>query len=406
MSKVLFISYDGMTDPLGQSQVIPYLQGLTALGHEISILSFEKKNRWLQLGNKIQQLLDDSNIKWYPKKFTKKPPLLSKWYDNRVLNKTVQQLHRTHQYNFLHCRSYIAAGAGYRMLKKTGLPFLFDMRGFWVDERVDNGQWNQQKFLYRWLYRFYKAKEKKYLAAAPHIISLTQCAADEMVQHMQVPTNKITVIPCCVDLEHFNYTQITSAEKAAAKEQLGLPPDVMVLSYLGSVGGWYLVTEMMLFFKELLHIHPEAHFLFITHDAPEKIKTDAIKTGVPPEKILVIPAQRAQVPALLSVSTLSIFFIKDAYSKKASSPTKQGEIMAMGIPLICNDIGDTGKIINDTATGYVVNDFSTPAIKEAVAGINTLVQIPAEQIRAAASQYFNLANGVQQYHEVYQLLDS
>ena len=28
MAKILYISYDGMTDPLGQSQVIPYLVGL------------------------------------------------------------------------------------------------------------------------------------------------------------------------------------------------------------------------------------------------------------------------------------------------------------------------------------------------------------------------------------------
>ena len=47
---VLFISYDGMTDPLGGSQVIPYLRGLAAHGHSITIVSAEKPERRLKHG--------------------------------------------------------------------------------------------------------------------------------------------------------------------------------------------------------------------------------------------------------------------------------------------------------------------------------------------------------------------
>ena len=42
MKNILFISYDGMTDPLGQSQVIPYLQGLSKKGFQFYLLSCEK----------------------------------------------------------------------------------------------------------------------------------------------------------------------------------------------------------------------------------------------------------------------------------------------------------------------------------------------------------------------------
>ncbi len=31
---ILYISYDGMTDPLGQSQVLPYLKGLAKKGYK------------------------------------------------------------------------------------------------------------------------------------------------------------------------------------------------------------------------------------------------------------------------------------------------------------------------------------------------------------------------------------
>src|SRR5438874_2415318 len=40
--KILFISYDGMTDPLGQSQVIPYLANLSKFGYRFTIFSCDK----------------------------------------------------------------------------------------------------------------------------------------------------------------------------------------------------------------------------------------------------------------------------------------------------------------------------------------------------------------------------
>ena len=40
----IFISYDGLTDPLGQSQILPYMIGLSSKGYEITILRCEKKD--------------------------------------------------------------------------------------------------------------------------------------------------------------------------------------------------------------------------------------------------------------------------------------------------------------------------------------------------------------------------
>ena len=41
--RVLFISYNGMLDPLGQSQVIPYLRELARAGVRFTLLSFERR---------------------------------------------------------------------------------------------------------------------------------------------------------------------------------------------------------------------------------------------------------------------------------------------------------------------------------------------------------------------------
>jgi hypothetical protein len=42
MKNILYIAYDGMTDPLGQSQVLPYISGLSKLGYQFTLISCEK----------------------------------------------------------------------------------------------------------------------------------------------------------------------------------------------------------------------------------------------------------------------------------------------------------------------------------------------------------------------------
>jgi glycosyltransferase involved in cell wall biosynthesis len=406
MKKVLFISYDGMTDPLGQSQVIPYLKGLTKNGYQITLLSFEKKEKLAKLSSHIQSILDQAGIKWETVLFTRKPPILSKLYDVWKLKRKVRQLHAKQNFNFIHCRSYVAAEAGWEMRRRFGVPFLFDMRGFWVDERVDNGQWNLSNPFFRFFYRHYKKKEKVYFRNASHVISLTWKGKEELVNKYDVPAEKINVIPCCVDLEHFDYNKVSEKEIQEKRASLGLSKEDVVITYLGSLGGWYLVKEMMDFFAEMKKKVPAAKFLFITQDSPTMIYQAAAASNINTNNILVQPALRNEVPLYLSLGNYSIFFIKDAYSKRASSPTKQGEIMAMGIPLICNDIGDTGKIVEASGAGILVKEFVAMAYQGAVEKLPYLLSIDKKNIRKAAFEYYDLANGVSAYAEVYKRLTS
>ena len=90
--KILFISYDGMTDPLGQSQVIPYLQGLSRKGYRFFLLSCEKEQALIQNEAAVKKMLEGYNIEWIPIKYTKKPPVLSTVKDIRHLRKKAKQI--------------------------------------------------------------------------------------------------------------------------------------------------------------------------------------------------------------------------------------------------------------------------------------------------------------------------
>ena len=113
--KVLYISYDGMTDPLGQSQVLPYLAGLSGQAYEFTLVSFEKKKRFEVSGQIIQSLCDKHAIRWVPLFFSSRTPFLSKLYDQWKMKRMVLKLQPKQHFDFTHCRRYVAAAAGLKL---------------------------------------------------------------------------------------------------------------------------------------------------------------------------------------------------------------------------------------------------------------------------------------------------
>lgn len=397
---VLYISYDGMTDPLGQSQVIPYLAHITKNGFRFTLLSCEKKARLIQQGDKIRALLASHNITWVPIAYTKNPPVLSTWYDLEKLKSTAARLHRETPFQIVHCRSYIPALVGYWMKKKFGVKFVFDMRGFWADERVDGGLWNLHNPVFRIIYRFFKRMELHFLKSADQVISLTHAGKEELLKwDPAIRPASISVIPCCADMELFDPEKVSEQEKARWRQELGIAPDDFILCYLGSIGTWYLLDEMLDVFSGLSLEQPSARFLFISHDHPEMIRQAATKKGIPSGKVIIKNAVRSEIPGLLSICKWSLFFIKPSYSKKSSSPTKQGELMAMGIPIICNaGVGDTDAIVNKYASGIVLESFTGKGLLKQIHNYST----SSKHIRTGALDYFSLEKGASDYTALYQ----
>src|SRR5258706_5713919 len=118
---ILFISYDGMTDPLGQSQVIPYLQGLSRKGYRIFLLSCEKEQAFRQNKILVDQLLQGYDINWVTLAYTRKPPVLSTLIDVIKLRRAAKKIHREHRIDMVHTRPGIPALVGLWMKKKMGV---------------------------------------------------------------------------------------------------------------------------------------------------------------------------------------------------------------------------------------------------------------------------------------------
>lgn len=402
---ILFVSYDGMTDPLGQSQVLPYIREISKSNFRYTLISFEKQERYVKFSEVISQICSDSNIKWEPIKYADKIPIVSTIWNIIRLQKKVFELHKKDPFDLFHSRSHVPSLVAQKLQKKESVPYLFDMRGFWADERVDGGVWKLNNPIFKKIFTYFKKKELEFLQEANAIVSLTHNGKNEICSWnvLQTKTLDIEVIPCCVDTDLFSNENVNTSILTKMREELSIKEDQFVLGYVGSIGTWYMLPEMLEFFRELKAQKSDALFLFITNEPAEKIITLAKSKNIAPKDLRITSCLHKEVPTYISLFTISIYFILPAYSKKASSPTKQGELMAMGIPIVCNaNVGDADKVIADTNSGWVIHEFDEESYKNTVLQILNNPLPDKQNIIKHGNKEFNLQTGALKFRKTYE----
>ncbi len=83
---ILYLSYTGLTEPLGVSQVLAYLKGL-ARDHRITLVSFEKR---AELANAaliadLHKTCAAAGIRWVPLRYHHRPRLPATLWDLAAL---------------------------------------------------------------------------------------------------------------------------------------------------------------------------------------------------------------------------------------------------------------------------------------------------------------------------------
>jgi glycosyltransferase involved in cell wall biosynthesis len=315
-----------------------------------------------------------------------------------------RRLHAERRFDLVHCRSYLPALIGLRMKRRLGMPFVFDMRGFWADERVDGRIWALSNPVFRAVFRYFKHKEAEFLAEAAQIVSLTEEGRKILLARRPNPSAgpPISVIPCCVDFGAF--PPVSAERRTAARALLNISPEATVAAYLGSYGSWYLVDEMFDFFRVQLERAPESIFLIVSRDPASLFEAAAVARGVPADRLVIRSASRAEVPKLIAAADYGLFFIMPVFSKKASSPTKMGELLALELPMVTNgNVGDVSRIMNETRAGTIVEAFNERAYRKALAGLEALTP-DMQRWREAAHRWFDLDRGIGGYDAIYRTL--
>ncbi|MBP7461089.1 MAG: glycosyltransferase [Candidatus Delongbacteria bacterium] len=417
--RALYISYDGLTDPLGQSQVLPYLIRLSAKAIRFDLLTYDKSFRIRQTGlvESLQERTRRHGINWSSLRYHKRFSLLSTAYD--ILRGIIlcRRLVKTDpSFRIVHCRGYVSSLIGIYLKKNFGLRFIFDMRGFWPEEKTDGGSWPAKG----WIYRLVKRFEKKYFQQADSIVILTRTGKSYILDHPQAyrPPAEIQVIPTAVDLDHFLYH---SDFKSARREFFLRTPAVewdLRLVYSGSIGSWYKPRDMILFYAYFKQAFPNSSLTMLINN-PEKEQQlrqwadeseQRLQISGLSRSMTVLSVEYSRLPEYLGRMDCSLSFIEPCFSKISSFPTKFGETLACGLPQIINSgIGDTAQIVSGYHVGWVVESFTPQAYQSTIGRIPALLRSSPDcflRCRQTAEEWLSVDRLSDTYYSIYSRLNS
>lgn len=391
---ILYITYDGLCDPLGQSQVIPYVRGLADKGINIVVLSFEKKASLekIVLIDRLKRELGRNGIRWKYLWYHNRPRALSTLYDCLCGLWNGWFLAKKYGLSIAHARGYVPAFMASWLKKIMKIRFIFDMRGFWVEEKADAGFWSTDSVAYK----IAKSIESGLLDAADEIVVLTQKAKLFLLSQARKPERSIVVIPTCVDLKIF---------KPQKGERMGFLQGKAVILYSGSIGTFYGFREIARFFKILQQKKRDVFFLGLVNNDKEAAEEALRGQGVGEDSYRVLALSYAEVPDWLKGADASVMFYRRYNSHAGCCPTKFAESLACGVPVIINKgIGDCDAILEKEGVGFVLDDFTETAMaKTGERFLATLKDRGSMRLkcRSIAENLFSLEMGVQKYSALY-----
>jgi len=391
MTPTLYLTRNGLMEPLGQSQVLAYLRGLSK-DYRVTLITYEKDEdrndaaRFSLLRTECERL----GIRWLPQRFRPRPKVIAPAFSMLRMVWLVRREVRGQHAQLIHARSYIPAAVAMIVSRMTGVPFIFDMRALWPEELITAGRLRRRSILHQAIV----TAERACLKSAAGVVSLTHAAVKHLRQiyPSELANQRIVVIPTCADLERF----------VPAKKK----PDATEIGCLGTVlSGWFKLDWLVSFLSVAVEQTPNTKIVLTTRDNPEEVRAAFRENEPVLERLKIAPSPSDQVPDVLRGQTASVMFFTEGLSKLGSSPTRMGEILGCGMPVVANDgVGDVAAIIRKYDVGVLVDSASKEDMNAAWDKLLALLEDPdlPDRCRRAAEEVFSLASGVSIYRNLYE----
>jgi len=389
----IYLTRNGLIEPLGQSQVLAYLRGLSR-DYRITLITYEKEaDRADETRMAMMRAECDAlGIRWLPQRFRASPKVIAPALSMLRMVWLVWREAKGQNARLIHARSYIPAAVALIVSRITGTPFIFDMRALWPEELITAGRLTRGSLLHRAIV----AAERVCLARAGAVVSLTHAAVGHLKQIYPeaLAGQRVAVIPTCADLNRF--------VPADAR------PATRVIGCLGTVlSGWFRLDWLAAFLKVAAARDPEACFELTTLDNAAAVRAALDPHGRLGERLTIAACAPEAVHTALQRQTASVMFFTDGLSKLGSSPTRMAEILGCGMPVIANDgVGDVAAIIRKHRVGVIATSAAPEAMEQAWSGLLALLAEPdiAGRCRAAAQEVFSLKAGTTAYAAIYREL--
>ena len=240
-NKILYLSYDGLLEPLGESQILSY-QYKIANKYNVIIVSFEKRKD-LQNINKLNLLknnLKEKKIIWNYVLFSNNLKPLSTIYNFIKGFILIISILLINKISIIHCRGYVTFMMIYLLKYFFKFKILFDMRGFWIDERVEWDIWKKNALKYN----LFKYIESKLINNANAIVSLTSDAKNQInkILNKKIKNIYFDTIHTCVDIQNY---------KIENNKSVNIKSDKIIFCHLGAISTRYDFDKVLWFIDEI-----------------------------------------------------------------------------------------------------------------------------------------------------------
>lgn len=362
---LVYVTIDSLSEGVGSSQISPLISLLSQASLKIKLISYEKLNPNVQLVDYFKSI----GVGWDPQPFGSHGMIGGLGRVNN-LRRAIPRA------RLIHARSDIPAVSA---ITSHQAPVLWDVRSLWADQKrvIQKNAFNSAA------YPLYRGLESVAARNSFGMSTLTSAVIPILEhRHKRLPRLR-TVIPTAVDLERF-------------KLNATMPAKLQAL-FSGTFNDYYDLDLSRLFMQEVRkQISVETHWARPTESLRSRLEMDESK---------VFPSTQIGMAELIPNYSFGVSVCKlDAGpSLAAAMPTKIGEFLACGRPMVVNKgLGDMDLFIEEFDAGVIL-DGSADNLQESAAKLVGLLSDPETPLRcrALAEKYFSMEKGAAKYLNLY-----
>ena len=390
--KVVYITRNGLLEPLGQSQVFSYLRGLSR-DHAITLITYEKPEDQADSARMAlaQEACEAHGIRWPPQTFRPRPKLIAPALSMMRMAWLVWREVRGGRARLIHARSYIPAAVALAVHRLTGVPFIFDMRALWPEELITAGRLKRGSVLHSAIV----SVERVGLRDAAAVVSLTHAAVAHLKREYpaELDGQRISVIPTCADLDRFT---------PAPTKRIGST----VHGCIGTIlSGWFRTDWLAAWLIAVAVDDSDALFDIVTRDDADRVRAALDPKGTLGNRLSIEPRLTQEMPDAVRNHDLSVmFYAGGEVSELGRSPTRMAEVLGCGLPVVANEgVGDVVDIVRQNKVGVIVDGPDPAQMRAALDELKVLMQDPdlPGRCRATAQAVFSLEAGTEAYRGIY-----
>jgi PEP-CTERM/exosortase A-associated glycosyltransferase len=315
-----------------------------------------------------------------------------------TLRRRVAEAAEAERPDLIHAHSpSLNALAAMPVARARGIPFVYEVRAFWEDAAVDQGNAREGDLRYRAT----RASETHVLQRADAVFTICDGLRREMLTR-GIAADKVTVIPNAVAVDDYRYDVPRDPALAA---QLGLQ-GAFVLGFIGSFYAYEGLDLLLQAYPAIAQALPQARLLLVGGGLEDaRLRAQAQALGIADRVVFTGRVPHDQVERYYSLLDLALFPRHSLRLTETVTPLKPLEAMAMGRVCVASDVGGHHELITEGETGFLFRAGDAQALAGCVARVAADAEGLArvrQQGRRFVEQQRNWAGSVARYAPVYE----